>query len=59
MQYMNVEIGNKAPQFPFWEYVFQILGTVCIQVQALTESGSNRNADLKIQFQTFDFCEKI
>jgi hypothetical protein len=35
IQCMKVGIGNDAPQFNFWEYLFKICGTVSCSVQGI------------------------
>jgi hypothetical protein len=38
---MNVEFGTEGPQFPSWEYLFQIFGIVSLKILMTPYSGTS------------------
>jgi hypothetical protein len=47
---MNVEIGTVAPMFLFWEYLFQIFGTLSLQCTAEVDVRNDDINDINVYF---------
>jgi hypothetical protein len=37
-----IEIGNEATQFHFWENLFRIFGTLCLQCTSITKGQKDK-----------------
>ncbi len=45
---MNVEIGTKAEQFLFWEYLFWIFGIVSLQCVLCSEASTSNEMRISL-----------